>query len=395
MKVSGFGLWRIAITLAALLLQGCGQTPQPQVKTGLAGLEAVKSLDVYADGDTLHLLLAGPSGGNTVMRYLQSSDGGMSWTAPVTIDAGHAPPYGVHRGDDARIAASGPHLVATWPTQGSGWGGSGPMASAISDDGGQSWHPGGNPAGDASLSEAFIDLAAGPGGIFHAVWLDSRHGQQGLQYAHSSDGGEHWSNVLTIDPATCQCCWNTLRPAPGEGVYVLYRNVDPRDMGLAASNDGGASWQRRGPVGAFDWQFDACPHTGGGLAVTGGSAAPVLHAVVWSGKRGELGLHYLVSSDGGRSWLALGRLGDDTARHVDLAALDGQHLAAVWDAATEAGSGIFAARSHDGGKTWGQPRGLSAPRAQAEHPRIVATADGYRIFWTQRNGAWAVVGLPR
>ncbi|HET6656166.1 MAG TPA: sialidase family protein, partial [Gammaproteobacteria bacterium] len=292
------------------------------------------------------------------------------------------------------IAARGQHLVAIWPTRGAGWGGSGPMASAISDDGGQSWQAGPDPAGEGLRTrEAFVDIAAGQDGAFHAVWLDSSTGQQGLHYARSTDGGRHWADALTIDPGTCECCWNTLRPVSDGHLYVLYRNVDPRDMGLAVSSDAGVSWQRRGPVGDFRWQFNACPHTGGGLVVTGGANQPTLHALVWTGKQGEMGLHYLVSRDGGHSWQLRQHLVDATARHADMAALDANHLAAIWDAATEAGSGIFAARSSDGGKTWSTPTRLSAPRVQAAHPRIVSVKDGFRAFWTQGDGRWATVRL--
>lgn len=381
------------LALATLLSAGCGQAWAAKVTTGSAGLDAVRSLDVYKDDSTIELLLAGPRDGHMTIRYLRSTDGGANWSAPVAVDSGNHPAKTIHRGNDARIAASGKRLIAVWPTEGSGWGGAGPMTTAFSEDGGKTWHPGPDPAHGGHAGEAFIDIAADNDGHFDIVWLDSSTGQQGLHFARSRDGGRHWSPAATLDTATCECCWNTLRLASADRLYVLYRNIDPRDMGLAVSTDNGASWQQRGPVGAFDWHYKGCPHTGGGLVVTGKANNKILHAIVWTGKQGQVGLHYLVSRDEGHSWTASQRLGGENARHADLAALDSKHLAAVWDTTTSAESAIFAARSSDGGKTWSAPTQLSASGVNAIQPRIVAVTNGYRVFWTQKPGVWASVWL--
>jgi hypothetical protein len=383
------GLVSGLVLLATLALQGCGRT-QSKGKPGTAGLEKVTSLDVYKDGSTVNLLLGGPVGKQIALRYLRSTDGGATWSAPVAVDTGSSPPYDVHRGDDAQIAAHSKHLLAIWPTHGSGWGGSGPMASAISNDGGKSWQPGPDPGHGGKRGEAFIDAAADAAGRFHVVWLDARSGQQGLHYARSTDYGRHWSSAQTIDPATCQCCWNTLRPVAHDRLYVLYRNVNPRDMGLAVSTDGGESWQQRGPVGAFDWHFKACPHTGGGLTVTSGPKDAMLRAIVWTGKKGHVGVHYLMSKKGGQSWNRPRRIGNADARHADMAMLDGRHVAIVWDTATAANSAILITRSDDGGRTWSTQRRVSPAHIQATNPRIIATAHGYRVFWTQSDGRWAM-----
>src|SRR3712207_7239577 len=47
---------------------------------------------------------------------------------------------------------------------------------------------------------------------------------------------------------------------------LLYRDKNPRDMALVASADAGATWGEPVRVGRFDWDFDGCPHVGGGLA---------------------------------------------------------------------------------------------------------------------------------
>ncbi|MDN5864236.1 MAG: exo-alpha-sialidase [Gammaproteobacteria bacterium] len=388
-----FGFVLVACT--ALLLQGCGNASSSPEIVDPAHLDSVKSLDVYVDGSTIHLLLAGPVGEKMAVRYLESTDGGKTWSERVAVPTYGKPPYGIYRGADAQIAASGKHLIAVWPTHGSGWGGSGPLVSAISNDGGKTWYPGPDPAGPGSTkAEGYVDIAADDDGVFHTVWLDSSTGRQGLHYARSDDGGRHWSPAQTIDAVTCECCWNTFLAAPDGRLYVLYRNIDPRDMELAVSTNGGDSWRQRSTVGKFGWDYKGCPETGGGLVVATGASQPVLRAVVWTGEQGQVGLHYLVSTDGGQNWKLSQRMGDTNARHSDMATLDGGHIAVVWDAVEKNGhSAIFVIESKDGGSTWSKPRQLSAPDTEGTHPRIVAAADGYTVFWTQADGDWEMFRL--
>jgi len=42
--------------------------------------------------------------------------------------------------------------------------------------------------------------------------------------------------------------------------------------------------------------------------------------------------------------------------------------------------------STDGGAHWSAPQLLSPPGQRVDHPRVVPTTDGFRIFWTERTG---------
>ena len=175
--------------------------------------------------------------------------------------------HGPHRGTDPQIAATGDHLVAVWTSPGTSKWGTGPLAVAVSRDGGRTWSRGGNPADDNSTDgHGFIDVAADPAGGFHAVWLDGRDGDSGLRVASSADG-VIWRPNANVDAVTCQCCWNDLAVLGPGRLAVLYRDRDPRDMAVAISEDGARSWERRGVAGEFGWKVDGCPHVGGGLAV--------------------------------------------------------------------------------------------------------------------------------
>ena len=362
----------------AVLLLGVAGSVSAELRFGL---HEVRSFDVVAEGGRLHLLVAGPleSGGTAVLRYVLSPDGGHSFAAPVVVGAGQAPPFNPHRGSDVQLAVHAQRRLAVWTVAGSGYGGSGPLATAVSGDGGQRFTPGPNPADDGSDGgHAYAAIAADAQGIFHAVWLDSRAGAQGLHYAASGDGGQSWSANRTLDAGSCECCWNALLPA--DEIYVLYRDKAPRDMALMAGVEG--RWQRRATVGAFNWTFDGCPHVGGALALSGRGESSRLHALVWTGASGKQGLWALRSADHGQRWRRPQRLGGERARHADLAAA-GEQVAAVWDDRDAQGQRVIRlARSADQGRTWRDPQTL-VTSASATHPRVVISGEQPLALWTQ------------
>lgn len=342
----------------------------------------VTSLAVTTDGASLHVLWVETDEDDQVRAYhSRSEDGGQDWSAPVALDTGQAPPNRVQRSNDIRVAAHGETLLAVWQTRGDGFANSGPMVTARSEDGGRSWEAAVNPGqpGD-SASQGFFDLQADPEGRFHLVWLDNRGGQQGLHHARSDDDGRTWSGVSTLDAATCQCCWNTMRHA-GDGSWVLYRDLSPRDMALAASADGGDNWKATGTVGAFDWIVDGCPHVGGGLALTGDR--PRLHALVWTGEEKALGLYYLEADGQDPVWSAPRRMGSRDARNSSLASHRDGQLIAAWDDGGADARVYLALRVDD---RWSAESIVSDAGVRARHPLVLVTEHGAHVFWTQRSG---------
>jgi hypothetical protein len=363
----------------------------------------IASLDVFANGNTTHLLVAeyAPGADTPTLQHRRSDDAGASWNNPVRVDSPGAKgsiPFRPHRGMEPQVAAQGERLVAAWTTPGTDRFGSGPMATALSSDGGKSWKPGPNPADDGlTTGHGFIDLTADAQGQFHLVWLDSRDGKQGVRHARSADGGRHWSKNTTVKAQSCECCWNIVAADKRGGLHVLFRDQSPRDMALASSTDGGARWQSPVVVGDFDWEFSGCPHVGGGLAVSHAPTGLVLDAIVWSGAVGKSGVSHLRSTDAGRSWSAPYRLCNGDGRRADLAALDSRRLAATWEVVGEDESYVLSAQSADGGKSWSLARRLSAKGASAAYPRVIATPQGFRVFWTETvsgaTGQWRMEKL--
>lgn len=368
-----------------LTLSGCdkpgGHQKHRQAESGDA--VQVQSLDVYVENDRLHLLTGEyqPKEKMRTLWYRQSADGGSTWSTPARVDAGSSPVHEFGRGNDAQIAASRDRIMAAWTTVGTGWGNSGPLVTAVSDKG-KPWREHSNPADDNGTGgHAFIDLEADNDGAFHIVWLDERRGAQGLRHSRTAEAGASpWLANATVDAKTCECCWNTLL-STGKTMYTLYRDLSPRDMRLVSSTNGGETWREIGPVGAFNWNIDACPHAGGALAIT--SQRSELHALVWTGRDNASGVYHLASADAGESWTKPVRMGGETAKHSGLAAGQTGTLAAVWDERDEHVSAIVGSLSEDGGLNWSAPRRLSDAGANASHPRIVATRWGFRVFWTE------------
>ncbi len=350
----------------------------------------VISLDVCADGDHMHLLTAARADGQSPrLSYQSSSDGGATWSSPVELGAGQ-PPTIAKRGMDAQIAAAGKNLIAVWPTAGSDKMGRGPMATALSNDGGRTWRAGPNPADDnLTIGHSFIDVVgdARAGGRFHVVWLDSREGTtKGLRYARSDDGGATWSRNLTLDPDTCECCWNTIATTAAGGVAVLYRDANPRDMAVVRSDDGGERWTTPTPVGRFNWDITACPHVGGALALSAGAA----HALVWVAKDKQTHGVYALNATGDlENFATPQRLGPHSASRPDLCLTDDNRLIAAWDAdavddaAPTQLRGIYTCTSTDAGRTWSTPCRVSDPARTATHARLLRTRSGGRVFWTE------------
>lgn len=386
----------LGISVASLGLTACfnaQSVPMFDSKVDL-GLQEVTSFDVMVDHDKIHALIAGKiaeKNDHVIVRYLSSEDGGQHWSTAVDVSQ-DTKPIAV-RGNDVQLAATGDNLVAIWQTKGE-LPSMGAMVSRYSHDAGKTWHAGTNPAVDNNGDQAHIDVIADTQGIFHTVWLadPEENGYQSLRYARSIDGGEHWQASQKLDDSTCSCCWNTLAISPSGELNVLYRDMKPRDMALMQSADNGVTWRRTSTVGEFNWQFEGCPHIGGGLAIANDNS---LYSTVWTGVEGKAGLYTLRSSDNGKTWSAPQALGG-LASHSDIA-VNNQHVMAIWDERESDGSSIFSTQSDDGGKTWSTPKRLSTTGIMATHPRLVVTQSGFLAMWTEKHNKqpsqWVVKSL--
>jgi hypothetical protein len=374
--------------------------PAPQNKKRHRHLpEGIFSVDLYQDQDRLHLLTANHVQGKKSLWYQFSDDGGSNWSQPVNILTNNLS-INAERGKDAQITANGKHLFVIWMKHDpEARFHAGAMQAAYSPDGGQTWTETAAPPDWTKGPHGYFDLAAHDN-TMHAVWLDSRLGKsdvkatQAVHYARSNDNGLTWQTNITLDALTCSCCWNTIKTDDQGNAYVLYRDKQPSDLAIGVI-DNQQNWQRLSAVGAFDWQFEGCPHIGGGLDFSQYQNQSYIHAIVGTGHEQHTGVHYLKSEDHGKSWSSPQPMGDASALHADIAANPKGHVIAVWDMMSSNGLAVFYSESKDNGQSWSAPEQISSSGSRASHPRISSNSQGFLSVWTESSGSQQTLAQKR
>ncbi len=361
----------------------------------------VVSLDVVEDNGILHLLTGVKSDAEQKAKlyYQRSNNRGQTWSDGIRVDRDNEPPHTARRAMDPQIGASGDNVVVSWMISGTGRWGSGPLVTSSSKDGGKTWKKGGPPSDLRDTNgQYFLDIVGDNDGVLHMVWLDNREvklnkenpksedakiEKRGLRYSSSSDAGMTWQVNKTVDEHTCGCCWNTLVVSNKGTKYALYRDLEPRDMALARISNADQKWERLGAVGAFDWQFDGCPHVGGGMVINENTEVPTIHTTVWTGKNDVKGFYYLRSNDNGMNWSEPYLFGSNRSKQGDISITQEGYLAAIWNEFLEKESAVFVSTSTDDGDNWSKPRRISIPGNDTEYPRVLSINDDFYAFWTE------------
>jgi len=136
------------------------------------------------DGSTLHVAWSNWNGTNASIAYIRSTDGGKAWSAPVTISGS--------TGDQLFpwVAAHGGKVYATWFDRAPGGGNTYAISGAASTNGGASWSApvtvstatsdvsAGNRFGFPTCAASFVGDYSGitvdSNGVAHSLWTDVR-----------------------------------------------------------------------------------------------------------------------------------------------------------------------------------------------------------------------------
>jgi len=206
----------------------------------------------------------------TVILFSRSTDGGQTWSAPITISTHHGLPRddnGAVEGFTGAVAADGT-LYAVWADGNS-------IAFTSSRDGGRTFAKSRGVIQTAPLffdvqgldrgngfPEVAIDPRHGRKGRLYVTWSDYRDGDIGVYCATSDDGGKSWSKPVRVNsnPAhdgTDQFFqWLAVDPVTGAANVIFYdRRLDPTNqkttVTLARSTDGGRTFTN------YAWTRDA------------------------------------------------------------------------------------------------------------------------------------------
>jgi hypothetical protein len=118
-----------------------------------------------------------------------------------------------------------------------------------------------------------------------------------VRIARSTDGGRSFQPGVVAAGDVCPCCRTALAVGPGGRVHVAFRSATDnlRDIMIATSTDGAATFAEPVRVHRDDWNIDACPHAGATLAL---DADGRLHVAWYTGAEQRQGVWYAVADDG-------------------------------------------------------------------------------------------------
>jgi len=271
--------------------------------------------------------LSKPYTGN--IRFVRSTDGGKSFSAPLTVHANHD--VITHRFDSLIVDGEGRIYVAWIDKR------------------------------DEEAAKARKQAYAGAA----------------IYYAVSDDGGATFKGDYKIADHSCECCRIALALDPKGRPVAMWRHVfEPniRDHAMVRlSPDGKVAAPTR--VTFDNWHIDACPHQGPALAF---GPSGVRHQV-WFSVHGDEGGVFYASSASAKPM----RLGSAQAEHADVA-VHGRDVVLAWRQFDGKSTAIQAKLSDDGGRSWRDAE-LARTAGASDQPRLLGTASGIVLVWRTQN----------
>ena len=395
------------LLLAGVFLIGCANTlaqqaaPPAPVAAGMSGhashgprAQLATGVAFAPDGS---LWMVGMDAKQQL--YTAQSADLASWSAPHILDSAGDPISA--DGENRPKLAFGPKgqvvISYTRPLEKpyTGW-----IRMLRSTDGGTTFSPPFTVHHDTQeITHRFESIAFDASGALHTVWIDKRdilavgksYVGAAIYQNVSRDGGLTFSPDTKVADHSCECCRIALAQGPDGQLRGLWRHVfgtSTRDHAFANLSDAAPNGFKRA---TFDeWQIQACPHQGPGLALAGTSPHAGYHAV-WFSIRKEKGVDVAavrygrLAEDGQPVASTLRALPDPQAEHADVVAI-GDKVAIVWRSFQGHETSLKAWLSRDGGKTFEQ-RLLARALSNNDHPRLIASDSRMVVVWRTEEKA--------
>ncbi|HWS56263.1 MAG TPA: sialidase family protein [Pyrinomonadaceae bacterium] len=259
-----------------------------------------------------------------------------------------------------------------------------------STDGGRTWSEPVTPHGDGTPTEhGFVSMFPAAGGALAAVWLDGRgikgghHGNHGrdnmtLRFTAFGRDGRPRPDAL-LDERVCECC-QTSAAVTSEGPVVVYRDrsaEEIRDISIVRLR--GGRWSAPATVHQDGWKLDGCPVNGPAVAAEGRRVV-----VAWYTGAGErFRVQAAFSEDAGESFGPPVRVddGEPTGRVGVVALKDGSAVVS-WMEKTAGGVEVRLRRVRPGGKRGESVSVAATAEARASgYPRVVKAKDSVVVAW--------------
>jgi hypothetical protein len=305
---------------------------------------------------------------------------GAKWSKATVIAHGNVLE---NRADYASISVSGRAIVAQW-REGVGEEGS-RIFLARSSDGGATWTKPVTPHPVMEREFGFVSMLPLANGTTRIAWLDGRavvhegSGDTQLRAATITTAGSLTDEVL-VDGRVCDCC-QTSMAMTSRGPLVAYRDRSDKEIRDIVVAPPQAS-ARSTPVHADGWFVKGCPVNGPRIDARGSNVA-----VAWfSAANGKQIVNVAFSRDGGVTFGAPIRAGaEHDAGRVDLVLLgDGTSAMLTWVERAGAFSKVMARRVSASG-TLGAPELLGKGTALG-FPRIAISNEHILAAWSGDDG---------
>jgi hypothetical protein len=420
---------RVVLTLVAIAVASRGTGTAQDVAQRIVTLAVKDRSNatpwVAARGSFVAVAWGGTLDGNTDVFVAVSRDGGNRFAEPVQVNAiagearlgGELPP----RVELLGRANGDPEIIVLWTARGA----STEIKTARSSDGGKSFSfPVTLQSSGVRGDRGWAALAIDKSGEAHAIWLDHRGlASDDNQKAHADhkaaehDGtamaqrsglfyaaGEQtsWRQEQELTTGVCYCCKTALAVAPSGTIYAAWRHVysgNFRDIAFTSSRDAGRTFATPTRISEDQWQLNGCPDDGPAMAVDGAGTVHVVWPTVLTGPVSQGALFYATSSDG-RTFtprVRVSTLGSPKPSHPQIAVDAKGRIILAWD---EVVNGTRTAvvrevlRGSRGEVTFGQAIKVAEGQPSL-YPVLASTAGAIVSAWTAGTPGRSVIQVRR
>jgi hypothetical protein len=245
------------------------------------------------------------------------------------------------------------------------------------------------------ITHRFESIALDDKGDLHTLWVDKRDQpprNSGKSYVGaaiyrnvSRDGGATFEPDTKVADHSCECCRIALAQNSAGELQAIWRHV----FGEQTRDHAFSSVVNKRPnditrASYDDWQINACPHHGPGLALNASDTKGGYHTV-WFGLRQEKdqmvgAVRYArLSASGAPLPDSLVKLPDPRAEHADVMSYK-ERVAVVWRSSEGNKTSLKAWLSGDGGKTF-ELKNLGDTLGYNDHPRLAQHGSRMVVVW--------------
>jgi hypothetical protein len=243
------------------------------------------------------------------------------------------------------------------------------------------------------VSHGFEGVTVAPDGTVHAGWTDARDRANSdavsLYAARSRDRGATFGRNVRVDDRTCVCCRIGLAAGADGSVYAGFRRVDAatgvRDIAVARSADGGATFARPVIVHHDHWKIPACPHRGPSLGL---DRAGRLYVAWYTEGKEEPAIHLATSDDQGKTFSAPHSLGYPRGTFPDAPAIavsGAGTVFATWHESSPVVSRVFLRQSSDRGRSIRVPQPVNEGPRRAHHAVVALGGGRLALAWADEH----------